>query len=329
MTRKLFFLILIFTKAMLNSQNLNNRLVKPPFLSKGDTIAIVAPAGVLKNQQEVIANARALAESWGLKVIYGKHIFNQNHHFAGTDNERYRDFQDALNNRFVKAIWCAKGGYGSVRILDKLDFTAFKKNPKWIIGYSDITAFHSHIHNLGAETLHAMMGNSVQKETEVIAQSIETLRKALFGEALSYTIPSSKYNRVGKAKAVLVGGNISILASLLGSSSQISVDDKILFIEDIGEYKYAIDRMLQSLKRAGYFEKVKAVVVGSMHEIKKNTTPWGSSIEELIADAIPKHIPLLFGFPAGHHPDNRALVMGRTAILTIRKQGDSDLKFEF
>ncbi|WP_431004851.1 S66 peptidase family protein [Tenacibaculum sp. TC6] len=328
MRKKFYCLLLIFIGLKVNGQNSHMKLITPPYLTKGDTIAIVAPAGILKNRKEIIDKAKALAESWGLKVVYGKHLFNQNHHFAGTDDERCQDFQEALDNPSVKAIWSARGGYGSVRILDKLDFTQFKKHPKWIIGYSDITAFHNHIHNLGIETLHAMMGTSMQDKPEEIAETIETFRKALFGENLLYSILSSKYNREGKVEGELVGGNIAILTSMLGSNSQISIAGKVLFVEEIGEYKYSIDRMLQSLKRAGYFAKVKAVVVGDMTKIKKNTTPWGSSIEQLILEVLPKNIPVMFNFPAGHEPDNRALIMGRDVKLSIQTIGRSTLQFK-
>ncbi|CAL2077956.1 muramoyltetrapeptide carboxypeptidase [Tenacibaculum sp. 190524A05c] len=309
-------LLLSMVLVSMNAQT-NMKLTTPAYLQKGDMIAIVAPAGILKNRKHVIDKAKKLAESWGLKVVIGKHVFTQANHFAGTDEQRCQDFQEALDNPKVKAIWSARGGYGSVRILDQLDFSKFKENPKWIIGYSDITAFHNHVHNLGVETLHAMMGTSMQDDPVDIAETIETFRKALFGEQLKYTIKSSKENRKGNAEGVLVGGNIAILASMLGSDSQLNTDGKILFIEEIGEYKYAIDRMLQSLKRAGYFNKVKGVIVGDMTKIRKNTTPWGSSIERLILDIVPNDIPVLFGFPAGHEPDNRALIMGRTVKLSV------------
>ncbi|OCK43754.1 LD-carboxypeptidase [Tenacibaculum soleae] len=295
------------------------KLKTPAYLQKGDTIAIVAPAGILKNRKYIIDKAKKLAETWGLKVVYGKYMFSQNNHFAGTDDERCEDFQQALDNPNIKAIWAARGGYGSVRILDKLDFTKFKESPKWVIGYSDITAFHNHIHNLGVETIHGMMGTSMQDNPQDIPETIETLRKALFGETLRYEISSFKMNRKGMVSGKLVGGNIAILASMLGSDSQISTEGKILFIEEIGEYKYSIDRMLQSLKRAGYFTKVKAVIVGDMTKVKKNTTPWGSSIEQLILDVLPSDIPVLFNFPAGHEPDNRALIMGRNIELNIKE----------
>jgi muramoyltetrapeptide carboxypeptidase len=296
------------------------KLRTPTYLQIGDTIAIVAPAGILKNRQATIQKAKNLAESWGLKVVLGKHLFNQNNHFSGTDEERCQDFQDALDNQNIKAIWAARGGYGSVRILDKLDFTTFKKQPKWIIGYSDITALHNHIHNLGVETIHGMMATSLEEKPKEIIKTISTFKNALFGDELKHTISSSKYNRIFSSGAIegqIIGGNLAILASMLGSESQINTDGKILFIEEIGEYKYSIDRMLQSLKRAGYFTKVKAVIVGNMSLIKKNTTPWGSAIEQLILELVPENVSVLFDFPAGHEADNRAIIFGRNVKLVV------------
>lgn len=311
------------------------KLTTPPYLKAGDTIAIVAPAGILKNKEEVLQKAKELAESWGLNVVYGKNLFNQNNHFSGTDDERAKDFQDALDNKNIKAIWSARGGYGSVRILDKLNYKKFNKNPKWIIGYSDVTAFHCHIHNLNVETIHAMMGTSMSDDSDKIVETISTFKKAIFGEELCYTIPSSEYNKKGNQprnqqiiEGQIVGGNISLLASMLGSKSQMKTDGKILFIEEIGEYKYAIDRMLQSLKRAGYFTKIKAVVVGDMSKIKVNSTNWGSSIEQLILDVLPKDTPVLFNFPAGHEADNRALIFGRKIQLVIGN-GDENSTLNF
>ncbi len=320
MKRSVLVLSFFLTALIAFSQTKTMKLITPPSLQKGDTIAIVAPAGILKNRKHVIDKAKKLAQSWGLEVVYGKHLFNQAHHFAGTDEERCEDFQKALDNPNIKAIWAARGGYGSVRILDKLDFTKFKEKPKWVIGYSDITAFHNHIHNVGVETIHGIMGTSMQDAPEVIAKSVESLKRALFGESLAYEISNSKHNRLGRINGELVGGNIAILASMLGSTSQMSTDGKILFIEEIGEYKYSIDRMLQSLKRAGYFTKVKGIIVGDMTKVKKNTTLWGTSIEQLILDVIPNDVPVLFNFPAGHEPDNRALIMGRNITLNIKEK---------
>lgn len=293
-------------------------LVRPDYLKAGDSIAIVAPAGILNGKKEAIDQAKILAESWGLKVMIGDFVFEDNNHFAGTDKERAQDFQEALDNPNIKAIWCARGGYGSVRILDKLDFTKFKETPKWVIGYSDITALHSDIHNLGIETIHGIMGASMIFDPNDTVESKETLRKALFGEELSYDIPPSKYNVVGEVEGDLIGGNLTILLTMLGSDSQLKTDGKILFIEEIGEYKYHIDRMLQSLKRAGYFTNLKGLIVGDMTNIKKNTTVWGTSIEQLILDATSEFdFPILFGFPAGHEPDNRAMIMGRKVKMEV------------
>lgn len=317
-------LLLFFSCFLSFGQNKNDSIKKsmdlkqPDYLKKGDTIAIVAPAGILKNKKDIIDKAQKLLESWGLYVVLGKHVFAQNHHFAGTDVQRAEDFQKALDNSSIKAIWAARGGYGSVRILDRLNYTEFLKNPKWIIGYSDITAFHNHIHGLGVETIHAMMGTSLMFNKEETEESIATFKKALFGEPLEYQIEKSRFNKMGKASGQLVGGNLSILGTMLGSKSQLQTDGKILFIEEIGEYKYYIDRVLQSLKRAGYFDNLNGVIVGNMSKIRKNTTKWGSSIEKLILDALQEYdFPILFDFPAGHENDNRALIMGRTVTLNV------------
>jgi muramoyltetrapeptide carboxypeptidase len=320
-------LLLLMT---LSSAFAQKKFKTPPYLKVGDTIAIVAPAGILKNKEETIQKAKELAESWGLKVVLGNNLFNQNNHFSGTDEERSQDFQEALDNKNIKAIWVARGGYGSVRILDKLNFIKFKNKPKWIIGYSDITAFHNHIHTLKIETIHGMMATNLSENPEDIIETVASLKKAIFGEQIRYTIPSSTFNRVGVSSKSLkiiegkiIGGNISILSSMLGSKSQINTEGKILFIEEIGEYKYAVDRMLQSLKRAGYFTKVKAVIVGDMSNIKVNSTEWGSSIEELILGVLPKEIPVLFNFPAGHELDNRAMIFGRKVELIIGNTNSS------
>ena len=304
------------------------KLIQPNYLKAGDSIAIVAPAGILIDKEESIEKAKKLAESWGLKVFIGEHVFTQNNHFSGTDDERASDFQKALDNPRIRAVWCARGGYGSVRILDKLDFSKFILNPKWIIGFSDITAFHSHIHNLGLETIHAMMGSSLVFDDKETIESIKTFKKALFGEELKYTITSSINNRKGIGEGLLVGGNLSILQSMLGSNSQINTHKKILFIEEIGEYKYHIDRMLQTLKRAGYFNQCNGLIIGDISNIKKNTTVWGSSIEQLILEVVADYdFPVLFNFPAGHETDNRALILGRTIKMNV-KIGTSEVIFK-
>lgn len=315
--KSVFTIIILMIFSSINGQEKKNKLITPPYLQKGDTIAIVAPAGILKNRQATIKKAKNLIESWGLFVVLGDNLFKNGHHFAGSDMERTSDFQKALDNPHIKAIWAARGGYGSVRILDKLNYEKFKKNPKWIIGYSDITAFHNHINNLGVETIHGMMATSLEENPEEIIETIVSFKKALFGQKIYYNIPSSEFNKKGIVEGQLLGGNLAILSSMLGSESQLNTNRKILFIEEIGEYKYGIDRMLQSLKRAGYFENVSGLIVGNFSSIKKNSTKWGSSIEQLILDVVPKNIPVLFDFPAGHKADNRALIFGRKVKLSV------------
>ncbi|WP_075343542.1 S66 peptidase family protein [Tenacibaculum agarivorans] len=302
------------------------KLITPPYLTKGDKVAIVAPAGILKNREEVVQSAIDLLENWGLTIVLGEAVFNQGNHFAGTDEERMVDFQKALDDPSIKMIWCARGGYGSVRIIDRLDFTIFKQHPKWIVGYSDITVFHNHVHNLGVETLHGIMCTSMQDAYTVIEESIISFKKAIFGERLEYTVKPSLYNREGKVSGQLVGGNLAILTSVLGSKSQLNTNGKILFIEEIGEYEYAIDRMLYSLQRAGYFDQLKGIIVGDISKVKENSTTWGQTIEELFLNILPKHIPIVFNFPAGHEPDNRALLMGREVGLLVER-GQAFIKF--
>ena len=309
-----------------SSQNLTNEkqntiLKQPPYLKVGDTVAIVAPSGILKNRTGEVEQAQALLKSWGLHAVVGYNVFNKADHFAGTDDERCEDLQNALDNPKIRAIWCARGGYGTVRVLDKLDFSTFNKNPKWVIGYSDITALHNHIHNEGVESLHAIMCVSLPKDESEIEASISTFKNTLFGKPLSYTLKGSSYNKTGTATGQLVGGNLNMLHTMLGSSSSIDVSGKILFIEEIGEYKYHIDRMLQSLKRAGYFDNCNGVIVGGMSKMRTNTTLWGTSVEQLILDALSDYdFPIAFNMPAGHEPDNRALILGRTIKLSVNKR---------
>ena len=315
-----------------NSTELNtkmtNTLIQPPYLKAGDTVAIVAPSGVLNGRDKEVNQAKELLKSWGLNVVVGDHVFNKANHFAGTDNERAEDFQQALDNPNIKAIWCARGGYGTVRMIDKLDYTKYKDNPKWVIGYSDITAIHNQLNIEGSESIHAMMCTSLTDDLSEIEETLETFKCALFGKSLNYTIDGSSYNKPGNVTAPLVGGNLTLLHTMLGSKTSIDTSGKILFIEEIGEYKYHIDRMLQSLKRAGYFENLKGLVVGDMSKMRKNTTPWGTSIEQLILDAVAEYdFPVLFDFPAGHEDDNRALILGRTIKMTVGKD-KSTVTFE-
>ena len=297
-----------------------DKLIQPPYLKAGDTVAIVAPSGILKEKEGEVQKAIELLKSWNLVAVVGDHVFNQANHFAGTDDERCEDFQKAMDDPKISAIWCARGGYGAVRILDKLNFTKFKQHPKWLIGYSDITALHNQFHNEGFETIHAMMCTSLSDEMPEIEETVETFKKAIFGNQLTYTLEGTDYNRVGQVTAPLVGGNLTMLHTMLGSKTSIDTSGAILFIEEIGEYKYHIDRMLQSLKRAGYFDNCKGVIVGDMSKLRVNTTLWGTSIEQLVLDALSDYdFPIAFNMHAGHEKDNRAMILGRTVELNVGK----------
>lgn len=307
-----------------NSIEMTSELIRPPYLKVGDTVAIIAPSGILKNREREVQQAVDLLKSWGLNAIVGKHVFSVSNHFAGTDAERCEDLQNAMDDPKISAIWCARGGYGMVRILDKLNYKKFKDNPKWVIGYSDITALHNQVHNEGFESLHALMCVSLTEDLSEIEDSIETFKSTLFGNPVNYQLAYSSSNRVGAASGQLVGGNLTILHTMLGSKESIDTSGKILFIEEIGEYKYHIDRMLQSMKRAGYFDNLKGLVVGDMSKMRKNTTLWGTSVEQLILDALAEYdFPIAFGMPAGHEKDNRAFVMGRTITLKVSKESSS------
>lgn len=289
----------------------------PPYLKKGDTIGILATAR--KVELKSLEPAIKLAESWGLHVVVGKTVGLDNNQLAGQDWQRATDLQEMLDNPAIKAIWSAKGGYGTVRIVDRLNFWKFKQKPKWIVGFSDMTVLHSHIHTLGYATLHGLMGISVSRATP---KAVESFRKALFGEKLEYSIPAHAFNKPGKATGEVVGGNLSVLYSIVGSKSEIDTKGKILFIEDLDEYLYHIDRMMMNLKRNGYFSNVKGIIIGGMTKMKDNDIPWGHDALEIIQDITKEYnIPVCFNFPAGHIQDNRALPFGKEATLEVTPTG--------
>ena len=317
----------VFSQSDIKQSNvLKTQLIQPELLKSGDTISILAPSGVLNNFDKKIEKAINIFKSWGLNVVLGNHIYDKNGHFSGTDKNREKDFQKALDNKNIKAIWCARGGYGAVRIIDKLNFDNYLKNPKWIIGFSDITVIHNKLNFLNSESIHAMMITGF----EDIGQnndSLSKLKNVLFGDSLSYSITSNKNNKTGKSEGIIVGGNLTLIQSTIGSKTELKMKDKILFIEEIGEYAYHIDRMLYSLKRAGYFENCKGLIVGQISDVKKNTTDFGRSINELILDVLDEYnFPILFDFPAGHEKTNFPIILGRKVILEVSK---SDSKVIF
>lgn len=298
-------------------------MITPPTLQKGDTIALLATAR--KSVDNNLQPAIDLAHSWGLEVVIGTTIGLDNNQLAGTDEQRAADFQNQLDNPNIKAIWCVKGGYGTVRMVDLLDFTKFKQHPKWVVGFSDITVLHNHLNTMGYKSIHAVMPITVPRATP---DAIESLRLSLFGEKLSYSIPSDKMNRMGTATGEIVGGNLSILYSLLGSPSAIDCKDKILFMEDLDEYLYHIDRMMMNLKRNGCLESVKGIIVGSMTKMKDNDIPWGKDAVAIIEDVTKRYnIPVIYNFPAGHIRDNRALILGSTVTMEVTDK-TSTVNFE-
>ena len=305
----------IFSK---NLKKMDNTLIRPEYLKAGDTIAIVAPSGVLNDHENYINKAKKLLESWELNVIIEKNVFNNYGHFSGTDKERTKDFQRALDDKTISAIWCARGGYGAMRIIDDLDYTEYLKTPKWIIGYSDITAIHNDLHILGSESIHSIMCKSIEDKDINNDRSIQALKDVLFGNKLSYNFNNKPENKLGKTSGQIVGGNLTLLHGLIGSKSSINTDGKILFIEDLGEYHYHIDRMLISLKRAGYFDHCNGLIVGDFSDLRKNTTPFGKNIKEIILDAVKEFdFPVLFDFPAGHEELNMPIILGRDIIMDI------------
>ena len=306
--------IILFLFVIYSTTSQSQKIMTTPAnLQKGDTVAILATAR--KNVDNNLKPAIDLLHSWGLEVVIGKTIGLDNNQLAGTDEQRAADFQEQLDNPNIKAIWCVKGGYGTVRIIDLLDFTKFKQHPKWIVGFSDITVLHNHLNTMGFKTIHGVMPITVPRATK---EAIETLRLSLFGNKLEYEITTAPMNKLGKASGELVGGNLSILYSLLGSPSAIDCRDKILFIEDLDEYLYHIDRMMMNLKRNGCLESIKGIVVGSMTKMKDNDIPWGKNALQIIEDVTKNYtIPIIYNFPAGHIQDNRALVLGSTVAIEV------------
>ena len=318
---KLLFTLLIAHFTLLS--NAQNPTTMPEYLKKGDTVGILATAR--KIDLVTLQPGIQLLESWGLKVVVGKTIGKELNQLAGPDWQRATDFQEMLDNPNIKAIWAAKGGYGTVRIVDRIDFSAFKKKPKWIVGFSDVTVLHSHINNMDIGTMHALMAISAKTASP---QAIESLRKALFGEKLEYKIKHHAFNKNGKATAELVGGNLSVLYSIQGSVSAVDMKGKILFIEDLDEYLYHIDRMMMNLKRNGSLKGLKGIIIGGMTSMNDNDIAWGKEALEIIQDIVADlEIPIAYNFPAGHIKDNRTLILGKKVTLEVSDK-ETHLEFE-
>ncbi|MBF9253490.1 LD-carboxypeptidase [Pontibacter sp. 172403-2] len=289
-----------------------------PPLRPGDKIAIIATARKITLPE--IETAIRTFMDWGLEVVTGRTIGADYNQFAGDDALRLQDLQQALDDDSIKAIICARGGYGTTRILDEVDFTGFQKHPKWIVGFSDVTALLAHVQNLGLESIHAIMPVLFPKPGT--ADSVDTLRRALFGEELYYDVAPHPFNRTGTATGQLTGGNLSMLYTLTGTRSAVDTTGKILFLEDLDEYLYHVDRMLVHLDRSGKLAGLAGLLVGDMSDMRDNAVPFGKTAYEIILEHTGKYnYPVCYGFPVGHEPLNLALVCGREAQLEVNEAG--------
>jgi len=291
----------------------------PPYLQKGDTIGIICPAGAMpvEKASECI---RVLNEEWGFKTKVGQTLGAEYNYFSGTDEERLADFQQMLDDDEVKAILCARGGYGTTRIIDRLDFKKFNKNPKWIIGYSDVTILHCHLYsNYYISSLHSPMAAAFN-DGGYINRFVQSLKNTLEGKKAKYTCEPHEFNRKGEAIGELVGGNLALLAHVIGTDSDIKTRGRILFIEDVGEYLYNIDRMMWQLKRSGKLAKLAGLVVGGFTDVKDTERPFGESAYEIINDIVKDYdYPVCFGFPVSHEKENYALKIGVGYKLKVGK----------
>lgn len=287
----------------------------PPQLKPGSTIGLVSPAK--KIARSIIKNAFRMIRQLGYRVKIGRHILEGEKYFAGNDAQRASDFQQMLDDPEIDMILCSRGGYGSARIIDHLDFSKFKYHPKWIAGYSDITVFHSHLFNLGFESLHCTMPLDFPENGES-SEPVKQLFEAASGKPLVYELKKSMHNRLGSVEGFLVGGNLSVFSGLLGSVSDIDTKRKILFLEDVGEDLYRIDRMMVSLKRAGKLNNLAGLVLGGFTGLNPGSPKFDLTLEEIILDAVSQFdFPVAFGFPAGHFPENYPIVIGRKMRMEV------------
>lgn len=311
-------------KAFAGNTGVSNIL--PRILKKGDTIGITSPAGFITAEE--LKPSVSIMESWGLKIKTGTTIGQREGTFGGTDEQRTRDFQAMLDDKEIKAIMCARGGYGIVRIIDQLDFTSFRKQVKWIIGFSDITVLHCHINrNFGIASIHSKMCNSfpadINSADAVQLATIDSIRKALMGIRMTYPAPANMNNRAGKSKGILVGGNLKLIETLAGTKSDLWTANKILFVEDTGEYLYSIDRMFWNLKRTGKLSSLKGLIIGGF-KIKPDDIgeEFSKSLYDIVIEKVKNfNYPVCFDFPVGHQKENYALKCGVIHRLTVNTTG--------
>lgn len=302
-----------------------NPIQFPAFLKPGDCVGVLAPASIVK-YDDIVPGIKLFREQWGLEVVEGKTLHTSYNQFSASDADRLADVQEMLDDPSIKAIIAARGGYGCSRIVDRLDFGQFLQNPKWIVGFSDLTAFLSRTYQIGFASIHAPMAKSITSPGSEIAA--ESLRQMLFGELPEYAVPGHALNRTGEVSAQVVGGNLCLLAHLIGSETEIDTDGKILFIEDINEYLYNLDRMMIQLKRSGKLSNLAGLIVGQFTDMKDNSSPtFGKDSNEIIAEHVAEFgYPVCFDFPVGHVGDNRAMGVGMQAALNVTGDG-VDLKF--
>lgn len=293
------------------------RAIIPPYLQKGETIGIVAPAGFMPIEK--MQTCIDTLDSWGFNVQLGAttHSDSQNY-FSGTDDERLNDLQQMLDDSNIKAILCARGGYGTSRIIDRISFKKFKKHPKWIIGFSDITVLHSHIFsNYKIASLHAPMAAAFN-DGEFTNPYVESLRNVLEGKPSHYECPSHAFNNAGEAKGQLVGGNLSLLCHLIGTDSDIKTKNKILFLEDVGEYLYNVDRLMLQLKRCRRLDSLAGLIIGGFTDNKDTERSFGKSVYDIIYEQVNQYdYPICFGFPVSHEKENYALKIGERYTLHV------------
>ncbi len=297
-------------------------MIQPPALNPGDLIYITAPAKLMDTQ--AVTYAKKHLEENGFKVLISKNCLGKHHYFSGTDEERLWDLQFGIDHPDVRAILCARGGYGSIRLVDRINWANMLREPKWLIGFSDITVFHHRLNKLGVQSIHGSMPINFEKNTEA---ALTTLVNTLKGSWPQFLLPSNQSNKVGIATGNLIGGNLSIVYSMLGTDDQYDFEDSILFLEDLGEHYYQVERMFFALKKSGAFQKIKGLIIGGISELEDTDPPLGRTIEEIVLDQLMfTRIPVLFNFPGGHIEDNRAMVFGKKIQLTV-SEGEASVVY--
>lgn len=293
-------------------------MIQPQALKHGDSVGIIAPAR--KIDADLISTAKTMLETWGLKVELGQHLFTNDHsYFSANDDKRLADFQYFLDADHIRAIICARGGYGSTRIIDRLDFKKFLQQPKWITGYSDITALHLKLQSIKVQSMHSTVPALFAKQGA--EASVSSLKNMLFGEPQPIQVKADKQNRLGIASGQLIGGNLSLLVDSLGTSSEIDTDGKILVIEDVGEHFYRLDRMMVQLKRANKLKNLKGLVLGYFTDIKESVLPFNETVKDIIINHTKEYnFPIAFNFPIGHEEPNLSFIEGAPARLMVNEQ---------